>query len=121
MVATDHKPLLGVLNNRRLGDTKNEKLLSFKEKTVPYRFSIIHIPGRRKKKAPDSNSRKPNGDAEKLPVDSDFEQTVSIACIEPRLRLPKATMTWGPDRSADLEEMFAVAADTNLGDIRAVT
>ena len=44
-----------------------------------------------------------------------------MACIEPRLRLPEATMTWEPDTSADLEENFAVAAATNLGDIRAVT
>ena len=30
-------------------------------------------------------------------------------------------MTWEPDISADLEEKLAVAAATNLGDIRAVT
>ena len=30
-------------------------------------------------------------------------------------------MTWEPDISADLEKMLAVAAATNLGDIRAVT
>ena len=30
-------------------------------------------------------------------------------------------MTWEPDTSADLEEKLAVAAATNLGDIRAVT
>ena len=39
VVATDHKPLLGVLNNRHLGDIKNERLLSLMEKTLPYRFS----------------------------------------------------------------------------------
>ena len=93
---------------------------SLKEKTLPYRFSIIHIPGQ-KQKAPDANSRKPTGDAKKLALDSDFEESDSIACIEPRLRLPEATMTWKPDTSADLEEKLAVAAVTNLGDIRAVT
>ena len=45
VVATDNKLLLGVLNNRHLGDIKNERLLSLKVKTLPYRFSIIHIPG----------------------------------------------------------------------------
>ena len=44
-----------------------------------------------------------------------------MACIEPRLRLPEATMTWEHNTSADLEEKLAVAAATNLGDIRAVT
>ena len=120
VVATDRKPLLEVLNNRHLGDIKNERLLSLKEKTLPRRFSIIHIPGQ-KQKAPDANSRKPTGDANKLPLDSDFEESDSIACIEPRLRLPEATMTWEPDISADLEEKLVVAAAINLGDIRAVT
>ena len=50
VVATERKPLLGVLNNRRLGDIKNERLLSLKEETLPYRFSIIHIPDRNKKR-----------------------------------------------------------------------
>ena len=120
MVATDHKPLLGVLNNRHLGDIKNERLLSLKEKTLPYRFSIIHIPGQ-KQKAPDANSRKPTDDAKKLPLHSDFKESDSIACIEPRLRLPEATMTWVPGISADQEGKLAVAAATNLGDIRVVT
>ena len=120
VVATDHKPLLVVLNNRHLGDIKNERLLSLKEKTLPYRFSINHIPGQ-KQKAPDANSRKLTGDAKKLPLDSDFEESDSVASIEPRLRLPEATMTWEPDTSADLEEKLANAAATNPGDIRAVT
>ena len=120
VVATDHKPLLGVLYNRHLGDIKNERLLSLKEKTLSYRFSIINIPGQ-KQKAPDANSRKPTGDAKKLPLDSDFEESDSIACIEQRLRLPEATMTWEADTSADLEEKLAVAAANNFGDNRAVT
>ena len=119
VVATDYKPLLGVLN-RHLGDIKNERLLSLKEKTLPYRFSIIHIPGQNQK-APDANSRKHTDDAKKLPLHSDFEESDSIACIKPRLSHPEATMTWEPDISADLEEKLAVAAATNLGDICAVT
>ena len=66
VVATDHKPLLGVLNNQHLGDIKNERLLSLKLKTLPYRFSIIHIPGQ-KQKVPDANSRKPTCDAKNFP------------------------------------------------------
>ena len=89
VVATDHNPLLGVLNNRHLGDIKNERLLSLKEKTLPYRFSIFHIPGQ-KQKAPEANSRKPTDDAKKLPLHSDFEEPDFIACIKSRLRLPEA-------------------------------
>ena len=53
--------------------------------------------------------RKPTGDAKTLPLDSDFEESDSIACIEPRLRISEATMTWEPDTSADLEEKLAIA------------
>ena len=86
VVATDHKLLFGVLKNRRLGNIKNKRLLLLEEKMLPYLFSIIHIPGQ-KQRAPDANSRKSTGDAEKLPLDSDFEESDSTACIEPRLRL----------------------------------
>ena len=121
VVATDHKQLLGDLNNRVLGAIKNERLLSLKEKTLPYRFSIIHIP-EQKQKALDANSRKSTGDAKKLPLENVSEESGSIACIEPCLHLPETTMTWEPDTSSDLEEkLVVVVAATNLGDICAVT
>ena len=97
---------------------QDERLLSLKEKTLPYRFSIIHIPGQ-KQKAPDANSRKSTDDPKKFPLHIDFKESDSNACNEPRLRLSEATMTWEPDISADLEEKLAVAATTNLGDMRA--
>ena len=108
VLATDHKPLLEVLNNRHLGDIKNRRLLSLKEKTLPYRFSKIHIPGQNQT-APHVHSRKPTDDGKKLALHSDFEKSVSIACIEPRLCLPEATITGEPDVSADLGEKLAVA------------
>ena len=37
IVATDHKPLVHVLNNRSLADITNRRLLSLKEKTLSYR------------------------------------------------------------------------------------
>ena len=114
VVATDHKPLLGVLNNRHLGDIQNERQLSLKDKALPCRFSIIHKPGQ-KQKAPDANSRKPTDDAKNSPC------IVVSRSRTPRLRLPEATKTWEHDISADLEEKLAVAAATNLGDIRFVT
>ena len=39
-VATDHKPLLGLLNNRSLANIGNRRLLNLKEKTLDYRFNI---------------------------------------------------------------------------------
>ena len=42
MVAVDHKPLLGILNDKSLADIKNPKLLMLKEKTLWFNFDVIH-------------------------------------------------------------------------------
>ena len=47
LVCTDHKPLLGVLNDRSLESIDNPRLLRLKEKTLGSRFKIIHIHGRK--------------------------------------------------------------------------
>ena len=46
IIAVDHKPLLGLLNDRSLADIQNPRLLSLKEKTLWFTFTVIHIPGR---------------------------------------------------------------------------
>ena len=43
--ATDHKPLLKIFGDRSLDQIGNTRLRNLKEKTLPYRFRIIHIPG----------------------------------------------------------------------------
>ena len=45
IVATDHKPLVPILNGRRLDLITNPRLLKLREKTLPYRFTAQHIPG----------------------------------------------------------------------------
>ena len=100
VVATEHKSLLGVLNNWHLGDIKNELVLSVEEKTLSYPFSFILIPGQ-KQKTSDANSRKHTGDAKNLTWIAIWKSRVY------RFHLPEATMTWEPDTSADLEEKLA--------------
>ena len=63
VVATYHEPLLKVLGDKKLEDIGNPRLLNLKEKTLPFRFKIIHVP-RRKYKAPDATSRYPPGPKE---------------------------------------------------------
>ena len=46
VIATDHKPLLGILNDRALDRISNPRVQSLKEKTLPWRFTIIHCPGK---------------------------------------------------------------------------
>ena len=46
LVATDHKPLLKILGDRKLEDIPNPRLVNLKEKTLRWHFDIIHIPGK---------------------------------------------------------------------------
>ena len=45
IVAVDHKPLLKVLGDRCLEDIPNPRLRNLKEKSLRYRFRMVHIPG----------------------------------------------------------------------------
>ena len=44
-LVVDHRPLLGILNDRSLDSIENPRLLKLKEKTLPFKFNIIHVPG----------------------------------------------------------------------------
>ena len=75
-VLTDHKPLLGVRNDRCLADIENRRLRNLKEKTLSYKFAIAHVPGK-KHVGPDAASRYPVGQADKCqlpdePPEADF-------------------------------------------------
>ena len=62
-VVVDHKPLLKVLCDRALDDIPNPRLRNVKEKSLRYRFRVLHIPGVRSTVA-DALSCNPVGDAE---------------------------------------------------------
>ena len=76
IVAVDHKPLLKIFGDRSLEDIPNPRLLNLKEKTLQYRFKMVHIPGVRHAAA-DAVSRHPISDAEELNLPDD------VACIAP--------------------------------------
>ena len=46
VIITDHKPLLGILNNRDLGSIDNPRLRRIKEHTLEYDFQIKYCPGK---------------------------------------------------------------------------
>ena len=46
LVATDHKPLLKVLGDRKLEEIENPRLAKLKEKTLRWKFKIMHVPGK---------------------------------------------------------------------------
>ena len=45
ILATDHNPLTGILNDRRLDSIENPRLLRLKEKTLGFDFKIMYIKG----------------------------------------------------------------------------
>ena len=62
ILAVDHQPLKGVLNDRSLDSIDNPRLLKLKERTLPYSFEIIHVPGTSNVvRAADTLSRHPAG------------------------------------------------------------
>lgn len=56
VICTDHKPLLGIFNDRSLEQIDNPRVSRLKEKTLAWRFSMVYIPGRQHG-APDCLSR----------------------------------------------------------------
>ena len=73
IVAVAHKPLLKVFCDRCLEDVSNTRLCNLKEKTLHYRFRMVHIPGVRQKAA-DAMSRYPIGPRDLLayPIPDDI-------------------------------------------------
>ena len=72
IIAVDHKPLLKLFSDRSLDEISNVRLRNLKEKTLRYKFRMVHIPGV-KHKAADAVSRHPNGPSspEKLHLPDD--------------------------------------------------
>ena len=75
IIAVDHKPLIKVFGDRSLEDINNPRLLNLKEKTLPFKFRMVHVPGVRHAAA-DAVSRHPVGKPELLVLPDD------IACVD---------------------------------------
>ena len=82
MVAVDHKPLLEVLGDRALDDIPNPRFRNIKEKSLRYRFRVLHIPGVRNTVA-DALSRHPVGVAETPDLPNDVA-AAALAALRSR-------------------------------------
>lgn len=58
LVVTDHKPLVKLLGDRTLDEIENTRLFRIKQRTLPWRFDIVHMPGKSNSVA-DATSRYP--------------------------------------------------------------
>ena len=131
IVAVDHKPLIRILNDRSLESIDNPRLRILKEKTLMFRFNIIHIKGVTNFAA-DATSRYPtrsstNDDLPQKPSTEEVEdisvafaiqQSMPIKCVswtdikdaamqDEEMQRLKTTITEGfPETRNDLPEML---------------
>ena len=49
IVAVDHRPLVKIFGDRSMDNINNTRLRNLKERTLKYRFTMVHIPGVRNK------------------------------------------------------------------------
>ena len=59
IVITDHKPLVKIFGDRTLDEITNSRLFRLKQRTLPWRFDIAHLPGKYNYAA-DATSRHPS-------------------------------------------------------------
>ena len=105
-IQTDHRPLVKLLGDRTLDEINNNRLLSFKEKTMPWKFTISYVPGC-KIPAPDATSRKPDDR-----TGEDESASLFIAALEAIRSIHEVD---------DLEESVIAAVRSNLDTFEAVT
>lgn len=71
LVVTDHKPLVKLLGDRTLDEITNTRLFRLKQRTLTWRFEIVHQPGKDNHVA-DATSRHPTGSV------SDYAELANI-------------------------------------------
>ncbi|KAJ8359136.1 hypothetical protein SKAU_G00156610 [Synaphobranchus kaupii] len=59
VVVTDHKPLVKIFGDHTLDEITNSRLFRLKQRTLPWRFDIVHLPGK-SNHAADATSRHPS-------------------------------------------------------------
>ena len=80
IVAVDHKPLLKVFGDRSLEDIHNPRLFNLKEKTLRFRFRMVHVPGVRHAAA-DAVSRYPSSQPNQPEQPPSSDDTAAVTSV----------------------------------------
>ena len=122
IVAVDHKPLLKLLGDRALDDIPNPRLRNLKEKTLRYRFRIVHVPGMRNRAA-DAMSRRPVGTTDPIPMTLPDDSTAAVAHLSPSTHADVLSLIrrTEPEDDCDAGEGDLVWCAAGLESLRSVT
>ena len=105
VVVTDHKPLVKIFGDRTLDEITNSRLFRLKQRTLPWRFDIVYLPGK-SNHAADATSRHPclSGSANGLSMGSrSVPDTVESCCPvdPPRNLMPRVVVPQAADGPRD--------------------
>ena len=115
IIAVDHKPLLKVFGDRSLEKITNARLRNLKEKTLRYRFRMVHIPGVRHKAA-DAISRHPTGTTtpDMLILPDDIAAATAALAVLPQLAASRHSFLAGIRQSEPWLGTCSITLDDQL-------
>ena len=122
LIAVDHKPLVKLFGDRSLDDISNPRLRNLKEKTLRYRFKMIHIPGV-KNRASDTVSRHPTGNQHppKMHLTDDISTASNTSQSHPG-SVPHNLITGiAQDESEAADDVTYATALSSLNSLQCVT
>lgn len=79
-VATDHKPLVKIYGDRTLDEIHNTRLFRLKQRSLPWYFCVLHVPGKTNL-APDATSRHPSPADEDETPDHLMPEFIAVAAF----------------------------------------
>lgn len=120
IIAVDHKPLLKVLGDRSLEDISNPRLLNLKEKTLQFKFRMVHIPGVRNAAA-DALSRHPNGKPQQLELPDDQVDSAFTSTIHSFLSAIRSYSHETPEVCSQSSQSAEVIESITWDDVRVAT
>ena len=115
IVAVDHKPLVKILADRSLEDVPSTRLRNLKEKSLRFRFRLVHIPGV-KHRAADSVSRHPVAKEHWMILPDDL-----AAAISENSPFDESTLSMSSGCKDMNEPNMAAAMAPSLSDLKSVT
>ena len=118
LISTDHKPLLGILNDKPLGDIQNPRLFRLKEQTLAFDFIMRYNRGRWHR-APDALSRYPQAETSflelthmfldesvKEPAVFDYEAELAVAEIQLNGSMTLSDIKQATDKDPEMQSLM---------------